>query len=475
LLDLSNKPRIASINRRRRASIERRRSDDDEKPHSFAAAAAAVSKMVHSDIVYRTLQLVLCYCCISTVFDRIGSNTNSGSDGGSVFIHGFNVLPITTTARRAVSVAPLSAVLEKTTTTTTSTTPSETPQRSSKPTVTDELPLAPLTQWGQPYEDIVAIQKAAKEQTLPSFSTEVFAEDVLQVSAVSRTTAEQEALELQYFHEHRLDIIDKLNDHGCVIFRNFTLMATPDGFTQFYNALQMHVCCDPLHSVSARPTIAVTNTPNSNPKASPIYEAVNKESRKNFFIGMHNEFVGTRAPAGAAFVCFTSAPIGGEFLIADARRIFRELPANMIKTLYEKQIRYSVIELPFFTWIDTWMIEPLREPTASLIRNVVTFAMNQKVDFDIDLQWITNQESVYTNTNNNKNTHETSSLDTDADTTASSKPQPQRILQARAPKQPPILAHPITNDPVWFCNVHSHSAILRQQRESMYVVTYVLS
>jgi hypothetical protein len=65
----------------------------------------------------------------------------------------------------------------------------------------------------------------------------------------------------------------------------------------------MMPCLDPLHSVSARPSIDGSKT---------VYEAVNKESRKNFFIGMHNEFVGTRAPRAAAFCCFKAAETGGE-------------------------------------------------------------------------------------------------------------------------------------------------------------------
>ena len=334
----------------------------------------------------------------------------------------------------------------------------------------EDIPLAPLTQWGEPYDDIVTIQQLAKQQPLPEFSYEIDAAVHLvptttttatttttttTTSTSSMTDTERQELEIEYLFQHRLDIIQKMQDHGCVIFRNFTLMTTPHGFTTFYNTLQMHVCCDPLHTVSARPTIATSSTSTS--KKSPIYEAVNKESRKNFFIGMHNEFVGTRAPAGAAFGCFTSAPVGGEFLIADARRIFQTIPSDLLQSLYQQQIRYSVIELPFFSFIDTAVIEPLREPVANVIRNLVNFAMNQKVDFDIDLQWITNQESIY---NQNHNTAESSSP---------SPPTQQRILQARAPKQPPIIPHPITKDPVWFCNVHSHSAVLRQQRESMYV------
>ena len=80
-------------------------------------------------------------------------------------------------------------------------------------------------------------------------------------------------------------------------------MKTREGFTQFYETIGMLPCLDPLHSVSARPSIDGSKT---------VYEAVNKESRKNFFIGMHNEFVGTRAPRAAAFCCFKAAETGGE-------------------------------------------------------------------------------------------------------------------------------------------------------------------
>ena len=134
-------------------------------------------------------------------------------------------------------------------------------------------------------------------------------------------------------------------------------------------------------------------------KGSAVYEAVNKESRKNFFIGarthaprgavgaaraaravalrvelpaprcraasgprpplhafnppppqsplcnragMHNEFVGKRAPRSAAFVCFKPAEEGGEFLLGDGRQILAQLNPQLVKALYERQIRYSV-------------------------------------------------------------------------------------------------------------------------------------
>lgn len=244
-----------------------------------------------------------------------------------------------------------------------------------------------------------------------------------------------------------------------VIFREFDLMKEQEGFVKFYEgqssilmtypntdtllltllpyillcssfiALGMKTCLDPLHSVSARPTVDGT-------KNSPVYEAVNKESRKNFFIGMHNEFVGTRAPRAAAFVCFKAAETGGEFLIADGRAIFRDLKPDLVEKLYSRNIRYSVMELPFFGWVDG-LPEFMRPGVMGVVKAVVSAAINSKVDFSVDLQW---GEGGYDNV---------------------------KMLQARAPSQPPILIHPVTGEPHWFCNVHSHSSKLRKDRESM--------
>ena len=204
-----------------------------------------------------------------------------------------------------------------------------------------------------------------------------------------------------------------------------------DNLSPLFNpkALGMKTCLDPLHSVSARPTV-------DGSKDSPVYEAVNKESRKNFFIGMHNEFVGTRAPRAAAFVCFKAAETGGEFLIADGRAIFRDLKKDVVDKLYSRNIRYSVMELPFFGWVDG-LPEFMKPVVMDLVKGVVSAAINSKVDFSVDLQW---GEGGYDNV---------------------------KMLQARAPSQPPILVHPVTGEPHWFCNVHSHSSKLRKDRESM--------
>merc|ERR1719515_575049 len=148
---------------------------------------------------------------------------------------------------------------------------------------------------------------------------------------------------------------------------------------KFNSIVGMKPCLDPLHSASARPTV-------DGKKNSPVYEAVNKESRKNFFIGMHNEFVGTRAPRAAAFVCFKPAEEGGEFLIADGRRIFRDLDSDLVEELYNRSIRYSVMELPFFGWIDN-LPEIIQEPAMAGMKGLVSAAINAKVDFDVDMLW----------------------------------------------------------------------------------------
>jgi hypothetical protein len=151
---------------------------------------------------------------------------------------------------------------------------------------------------------------------------------------------------------------------------------------------------------------------------------------------MHNEFVGTRAPRAAAFVCFKAAEEGGEFLLADGRRMFRDLDSDLVEELYNRQIRYSVMELPFFGWVDG-LPEFMQEPTMGIVRGIIAAAINAKVDFTVELLW-------------GKGGYDS-----------------KRMLQARAPRQPPIVVHPVTGDPTWFCNVHSHSSKLRKDRESM--------
>lgn len=133
-----------------------------------------------------------------------------------------------------------------------------------------ETPPSPLTAWGERIQDIRKLQQEFKKQKLPEFAPEI--------SAVSLGLAGNKDAQLAYFQKNAMEIKQKMQDHGAVVFRGFDLMKEQDGFQQFYSAIGMKVCQDPLQSVSARPTA-------DGKKDSPVYEAVNKESRKNFFIG----------------------------------------------------------------------------------------------------------------------------------------------------------------------------------------------
>lgn len=196
---------------------------------------------------------------------------------------------------------------------------------------------------------------------------------------------------------------------------------------QFYNALGFKPCVDPLSSVAARDMVD---------KKAGVYEAVNKESRKNFFVGMHNEMVGVRTPAAACFVCFKPADEGGEFLLLDGRQMFRDFDTGVLDTLVSKQIQYAVAELPM-GFLDK-LPDPLKEVALPAAKWAAGFAVDAKVDFEVDLDW---GESDYDG---------------------------QRVLQVRAKTQPPVVRHPVTGVPVWFCNIHSHSQFLREEREKVY-------
>ena len=134
-----------------------------------------------------------------------------------------------------------------------------------------ETPPSPLTIWGERISDIRKLQEDFRKQDLPEFAPEISAESL-------GLASDDKDAQLAYFKENAMEIKQKMSAHGAVVLRGFDLMKEQEGFQAFYNAIGMKVCQDPLQSVSARPTA-------DGKKDSPVYEAVNKESRKNFFIG----------------------------------------------------------------------------------------------------------------------------------------------------------------------------------------------
>ena len=220
-----------------------------------------------------------------------------------------------------------------------------------------ELADCPVTQWGASIPDILAAQRAKRAAPEQPF-----------LHVLEPPSADPDA-QLRWLADHRDEVNAKLASHGAVNLRGWDLIRTPEGFRAAYEALGLEPCRDPLDAVSARPMVD---------KASAVYEAVNKESRANFYIGMHNEFVGTRAPRAAMFVCFQQAEEGGEFMVCDGRRVFRDCDEELLARLYGRRIRYSVMELPFFSFLDGLPEEvaagpvkiPLRAGAASAVASV---------------------------------------------------------------------------------------------------------
>jgi len=271
----------------------------------------------------------------------------------------------------------------------------------------------PETKWGNRNLDVLAAQKSVQDMQLPAFPLEV---------AKPASMTELDAQEA-YFRENKAEILDNLQKHGAVVVRGFELSKTPEGFERMWKALGMEACLDPLHSVAGRPVVS---------GKSAVYEAVNKPSRSKFYVGMHNEMVGKRTVRRAAFVCFKSAEVGGEFIITDGMRMLKDMSPEVLKRLYDKSIRFSSAELPMGFMDKAGPLQPVLEP---IVRSVLGVVVDMKVDFEVEMFW--------------------------------NRVNGQRVIQAHAPPQPPVIEHPDSGLPTWFCNVHSHSAMLRDERDGV--------
>ena len=80
----------------------------------------------------------------------------------------------------------------------------------------------------------------------------------------------------------------------------------------------------------------------------------------------------------------------------------------------------------------TGPLQPVLEP---ILRTVLGVVVDMKVDFEVEMFW--------------------------------NRVNGQRVIQAHAPPQPPVIEHPDTKLPTWFCNIHSHSAALRDERDGV--------
>lgn len=230
--------------------------------------------------------------------------------------------------------------------------------------------------------------------------------------------------EFEYFASQRERIMDQLQQHGAILLRNFKGMKDAAGFRAFYETLKLNPCLDPIHTSGLREMVE---------KKDAVYEAVNKPSLAQHFVGLHNESTFVKTAAFGAFVCFKPASEGGgEFLIADGAKIIKDMDPDVLQRIYDRKVRISVSNLDL-NFVDAIPFDGIKSSVKGGLQDLILKAVAPKFDMDLEM--------VY----------------------GADKSNPWR-LQAIEHAQSPINRHPVTGQPVWFCNLHNHSRYLRDRR-----------
>ncbi|GMH89152.1 hypothetical protein TrST_g3314 [Triparma strigata] len=273
----------------------------------------------------------------------------------------------------------------------------------SKPDLSESLLECPLTLWDAEGIDLDAARESAAK--LPAACP-------LEIRATEEDNKKGE----EYFLENKDMIRQKLLEHGSVWLRGFDLPKSVSGHRVMTESLDLLPCLDPLHSSGLRKFSSERDV---------LYEEVNKPSLRQHYIGLHCESTTKRTAAYASFVCFKKATEGGgRFLIADGAKILGDMEPNLLKKLYDRKVRISVSNLDVPPSTPQFLKEGFK--------NLVDAAVAPK--FDMDLEMIYEADG-----------------------------KPGRLM-AIEETESPINRHPVTGQPVWFCNAHNHLRYLRDRR-----------
>jgi len=284
------------------------------------------------------------------------------------------------------------------------------PAQNAAADIGDVLPDCPNTIWNENDIDVAEWQKIYKSEDDVTCPIEIHA------------SAEDNAEGVAYFERRREELQEILAKHGTIWFRGFDLMKDPVGFRDYWEALQLDPCLDPIHSSGLRKFLS---------KRDAVYEEVNKQTLSKHYIGLHNEATHKKTATTGAFVCFKPATVsGGEFMIADGEKIFRDMPADILQTLLDREVRISVSNLD----LDMLGVVPGdgKEAAMEKVRGLVAEKVAPKFDMDLDMVWGADGNDMR--------------------------------LQAIENSQKPVNRHPKTGRPVWFCNIHNHARFLRDRR-----------
>ena len=229
--------------------------------------------------------------------------------------------------------------------------------------------------------------------------------------------------QLRWLADHRDEVNAKLASHGAVNLPGWDLIRTPEGFRAPTRRSACEPCRDPLRRGERA----------AHGRQGDAVEAVNKESRANSASGCTTSSW-ARARARGHVRCFKQAEEGGEFMVCDGRRVFRDATRSCWRGLRAADPRSNIRSCPALAGTACRRRSrpaPSRSRSGRARRRrcaaLVAAAINAKVDFDVAAV-ATTPALAYATTRR----------------------------AARAPVQPPVVLHPATSrEPTWFCNVHS--------------------
>ena len=288
--------------------------------------------------------------------------------------------------------------------------------------LSDRLPDCPRTRWDFEGVDLAATQAAYREAEFPECP-----------KVLERAGAEgSEEAELAWLAANREEIKADLVKHGAVLIKGMQVTRQGAGFRRMYDALGFDVCLDPIHTSGLRKFATEEDG---------IYEEVNKPALRQHYIGLHNESTTNRTAAFGAFVCFQPATGGGDFFVADGKRILRDMDADVLQRLMDRKVRISVSNLDFFKPVIQDRGFPNEETSKKLVARskddlakLIGDTVAPKFDMDLEMVW-----------------------------GADGANEGYR-LQAIELAESPVNRHPVTKEPLWFCNLHNHSRHLRDNR-----------
>ncbi|GAB5368225.1 hypothetical protein AAMO2058_001300800 [Amorphochlora amoebiformis] len=136
------------------------------------------------------------------------------------------------------------------------------------------------------------------------------------------------------------------------------------------------------------------------------------------YVGMHTECTHTLGPVSGAFWCGTPASMGGEFTLLDGRKMFYDLDQDVLQRFYDKDVRIKVVGLP-----------------AGPLANVLPRDLMAKAFEGL----------------------------------ASNMPGPTADLMSKYELDFHVNRHPVTGEPLWFCNIHNHARYLTDRRPNSLV------